>query len=282
MRRKIIILLALCAAILAALLVWGAWESTALVLTRYTVQSQELPKAFDGFRIAQVSDLHNTEFGKDNEKLLAMLREAQPDIIAITGDLYDSRNTNISIALAFAEQAMEIAPCYYVTGNHENRSEEDYAQLKTGLLELGVVVLENEKVELHRDGASITICGIMDPSFEADYWRVMEEDVLNEHLPNLQSEGFTVLLSHRPEHMELYVRYGFDLALTGHVHGGQVRLPWIGGLYGPGQGMFPKYDAGLFAEGDTQMVVSRGIGNSVIPLRFNNRPEVVLITLNPQ
>ena len=282
MTKKKKIILAICAAVLVALLVWGAWENTALVLTRYTVQSPDIPAAFDGFRIAQISDLHNTEFGKDNEKLLAMLRTAQPDIIAITGDLYDSRRTNISAALDFVKQAMEIAPCYYVTGNHEERSEEDYALLKAGLLELGVVVLENEKVEYHRDGETIHLLGVLDPAFEADYWRVMEEDVLNEHLPNLQSEGFTVLLSHRPEYMDLYARYDFDLVLTGHAHGGQFRLPFLGGLYAPGQGLFPQYDEGIFEESGTQMVVSRGLGNSIIPLRFNNRPEMVLITLNPQ
>ena len=283
MTKKKKIILAICAAVLAALLVWGAWENTALVLTRYTVQSPDIPAAFDGFRIAQVSDLHNSEFGKDNERLLGMLRTAQPDIIAITGDLIDSRRTNVAVALKFAEEAVKIAPCYYVTGNHESRLQEEYALLKTGLLELGVVILENEMVELKRDGTSVTLCGIMDPSFEADHWSVFEEDVLGEHLPYLsQGETFTILLSHRPEYMDLYTRYDFDLVLTGHAHGGQFRLPFLGGLYAPGQGLFPQYDEGIFEESGTQMIVSRGIGNSVIPLRFNNRPEMVLITLNPQ
>ena len=280
MPKKIKIWLAISAAVLVALLVWGAWESTALVLTRYTVQCQELPETFDGFRIAQVSDLHNTEFGKDNEKLLAMLREAQPDIIAITGDLIDSRRTNVSIALAFAEQTMEIAPCYYVAGNHESRLQEEYALLKTGLLELGVVVLENEKVEIHRDGEDITLLGVLDPSFETDYWQFFPTDVMEKNVGALaQESGFTILLSHRPEFMDLYARHRINLVLSGHAHGGQFRLPLIGGIYAPGQGLFPQYDAGIFEESGTQMIVSRGIGNSVIPLRFNNRPEVVLITL---
>lgn len=279
-KKKIILLLAIAVAILLPLLIWTVWSDTALQLTEYTVQSPELPEAFDGFRIAQVSDLHNEEFGPGNEKILAMLRSVQPDIIAITGDLIDSRHTDVTVALAFVEKAVEIAPCYYVTGNHESRLDAEYAILKSGLLALGVVVLENDRVTLERDGETIRLLGVHDPSFEADYWRVFEVDVLDKNIGLLSQEpGFSVLLSHRPEFMDVYARHSIDLVLCGHAHGGQFRLPWIGGLYAPGQGIFPEYDAGLFEMENTKMLVSRGIGSSVFPLRFNNRPEVVLITL---
>ena len=278
-KKKTIILLVIAAAILLPLLIWTVWSNTALVLTEYTVQSPELPSAFDGFRIAHISDLHNAEMGSGNGKLLAMLRSAQPDIIAITGDLIDSRRTDVSVALEFAEAAMNIAPCYYVTGNHESRVEE-YAQLKAGLLALGVVVLENDSVTLERDRQTVTLLGVTDPEFEADYWLVFPEEVMDKYLAALpQTEGFRLLLSHRPEYMNMYAQCGFNLVLSGHAHGGQFRLPIIGGLYAPGQGLFPEYDEGLFSVEGTQMIVSRGIGNSAFPLRFNNRPEVVLITL---
>jgi predicted MPP superfamily phosphohydrolase len=209
-----------------------------------------------------------------------MLRAAQPDIIAITGDLIDSRHTDVALALDFAAEAVKIAPCYYVTGNHESRLEEEYAQLKAGLLAVGVVVLENDSVTLERDGETIRLLGVQDPAFEADYWTLFPEDVMDKNLAALsQGEGFRLLLSHRPEYMDMYARYSIDLVLSGHAHGGQFRLPWIGGLYAPGQGLFPEYDAGMFSVEGTQMIVSRGIGNSAFPLRFNNRPEVVLITL---
>lgn len=169
-KKKRTIILAI-AAVLLALVVWTVWGNTALELNTYTVGSKELPDAFDGYRIAHVSDLHNAEMGDGNEKLLAVLREADPDIIAITGDLIDSRNTNT------------------------------------------------------------------------------------------------------------YVACGVDLALSGHAHGGQFRLPFVGGLVAPNQGLFPKYDSGLYTEGNTNMIVSRGIGNSILPFRFNNRPEVILIEL---
>lgn len=279
-KKKTILILTIAAAILLPLLIWTIWGNTALQLTEYTVQNPEVPSAFDGFRIAHISDLHNTEIGDHNEKLLAMLRCAQPDIIAITGDLVDFRRTDIAIALEFAGEAVKIAPCYYVAGNHETRVGDAYAQLKTDLLALGVVVLENERVTLERSGETISLLGIQDPEFEADHWRIFPDDVMDKNLAALsQEDGFQLLLSHRPEYMDMYVRYGIDLALCGHAHGGQFRLPFVGGLFAPGQGFFPEYDAGLFAEGDTQMIVSRGIGNSAFPLRFNNRPEVVLITL---
>ena len=259
-KKKRTIILAI-AAVLLALVVWTVWGNTALELNTYTVGSKELPDAFDGYRIAHVSDLHNAEMGDGNEKLLAVLREADPDIIAITGDLIDSRNTNIEVALAFAEKAMKIAPCYYVTGNHEARVSE-CAELKAGLEAAGVVVLE-------------------DPSFNTDYLFGDSASVVSNTLAEIstEDEGFAVLLSHRPELFDTYVACGVDLALSGHAHGGQFRLPFVGGLVAPNQGLFPKYDSGLYTEGNTNMIVSRGIGNSILPFRFNNRPEVILIEL---
>ena len=281
--------------LLLVLIVWAAWGNTALELNTYTVSSKELPDAFDGYRIAHISDLHNAELGDSNEKLLSMLREAEPDIIAITGDLIDSRNTNIEVALAFAEEAMKIAPCYYVTGNHEARVSE-YDELKAGLEAAGVVVLENERTEIELSGEAITILGVDDPSFNTDYLFGDSASVVSNTLAEISTEddGFVVLLSHRPELFDTYVACGMDLTLSGHAHGGQFRLPFVGGLVAPNQGLFPKYDSGLYTEGSTNMVVSRGIGNSILPLnmvvsrgignsilpfRFNNRPEVILIEL---
>ena len=270
------------AGIFLVLIVWTAWGNTALELNTYTISSRELPDAFDGYRIAQVSDLHNAEFGEGNQRLLDMLREAKPDMIAITGDLIDSRKTNIAVALAFAKEAIQIAPCYYVSGNHEARVS-GYRELKTGLVAAGVTVLEDELAEIKVSGESITIIGVNDPSFSTDYL-AGDAAVMDEKLSALAAEdaGFTILLSHRPELFDTYVSHDMDLALSGHAHGGQFRLPLIGGLVAPNQGLFPKYDAGLYSENHTNMIVSRGLGNSIIPFRFNNRPEVVLIELESQ
>ena len=163
-KKKKCIILSVVVVILIALVIWIAWGNTALELNTYTVTSARLPECFDGYRIAHVSDLHNAEIGEDNEKLLTMLREADPDMIAITGDLIDSRNTNVEIALQFAQEAMKIAPCYYVSGNHEARVNE-YEELKTGLISAGVIILEDAQTEISIEGQMITLIGINDPSF---------------------------------------------------------------------------------------------------------------------
>ncbi len=273
-------LVRLCALILLiVLIVWTVWGNTALMVSTVTISNSRIPSDFSGFRIAQVSDLHNAEFGEGNTILLQTISGAMPDVIVITGDLVDSRHTDIDIALAFAEEAVQIAPVYYVTGNHE-ASLSQYSELKTGLEAVGVVVLEDDAIQLEYKGGYVTLIGLSDPNF------TIKGDMFNEvpamigtKLNNLMDNetSYTILLSHRPELFDTYVSCGVDLVFSGHAHGGQFRLPLIGGLVAPNQGFFPNYDAGLYTAGNTSMVVSRGIGNSIIPFRFNNRPEVVLV-----
>lgn len=277
--KRRIIVIAIFIPILLALIIWIALCNKALELNTYIIKSEKLPESFSGYRIAHISDLHNVEMGDDNEKLLAMLQEAKPELIAIIGDLIDSRSTNIEIALQFAEKSAKIAPSYYVADNHEARISE-YDQLKKGLIELGVVVLENEKFELEKNGEIITLIGVDDPSFQTDYLLGDAESVMRSELQILTNDdSYKILLSHRPELFDIYVESGVDLVLSGHAHGGQFRLPFVGGLVAPNQGLFPEYDAGLYTYDSTNMIISRGIGNSIIPFRFNNRPEVILIEL---
>ena len=276
-KKKRTIILAI-AAVLLALVVWTVWGNTALELNTYTVGSKELPDAFDGYRIAHVSDLHNAEMGDGNEKLLAVLREADPDIIAITGDLIDSRNTNIEVALAFAEKAMKIAPCYYVTGNHEfwtGRVDEVKARLE----ERGAVVLAGECVTVTAAGQTVQLCGIDDPSVGETRWREQLEAVT----AALDGEHCSILMTHRPERTEDYAGRGFELVLAGHAHGGQWRLPGLlNGLFAPDQGLFPTYAGGRYALGDTTLLVSRGLARESTRLpRFYNRPELVVVELRP-
>ena len=207
--------------VLVVLIVWTLWGNTALEVNEYEVVSDRIPQGFEGFRIAQVSDLHNAEFGEGNEKLIQLLSQTDPDIIVLTGDLIDSRHTDIEIALDFARQAVKIAPVYYVSGNHEARVRE-YEDLKMGLAEAGVVILENQNVQITREGESITLMGIDDPSFQEDYLFGDSESVARQAIDDLQneSEGYTILLSHRPELFDLYVDTGMDLVFSGHAHGG--------------------------------------------------------------
>lgn len=278
-RKRWIVLVALCA-LLACLIPYLLWANAALTVSH--VELDLLPGE-GSFTIAQVSDLHNAEFGGGNRELLAILEEAEPDLIAITGDLIDSRRTDPAPALAFLEGAVELAPVCYVTGNHEFRAYDAYQDLKSQMEELGVIVLENESMVLEE--VPLRVIGLDDPSFgvRSDPSATPEQilqGALTALAPQAGEEDLrTVLLAHRPEYVELYAQHGADLVLSGHAHGGQVRLPGVGGLYAPGQGFLPAYTSGLYQIGETSLVVSRGLGNSLFPLRVNNRPEVVLVKL---
>lgn len=281
LKRKKRIVSGVIIALVLTFLGWVIWANFALETNEYTIKSEKINDSFDGFRIAHISDLHNTRLAKQNGKLLKMLSDTNPDIIAITGDLIDSRRTNISLALEFAKEAVKIAPCYFVSGNHESRISE-YNYLESELEKQGVVVLDNKTAEIEKSGEKIALIGIKDPSFgyEPEFRDI--DGFLRSATGQLQDETFTVVLSHRPELFDIYVENGADLILSGHLHGGQIRLPFIGGLLSPDLSFFPKYDAGLFTENTTNMIVSRGIGNSAIPLRFNNRPEIIVVTLKSQ
>ncbi len=260
--------------LIAALIAWAAIDSRNIDVTRFTVSGA--PEAFSGFKIAQISDLHNAEFGTDNQKLIDILKSEAPDAIVITGDLIDARRTNTEIAESFARRCMEIADCYYVPGNHEARLGGTYDAFESALIADGVNVLRNGSVRIRKEMDAIRIVGVDDPAFAKASDAITNLDAA---LEALSSDDFTILLAHRPELIDEYSKWGIDLVLSGHAHGGQIRLPGIGGLYAPGQGFFPKYTSGNYTVGDTEMIVSRGIGNSAFPLRVNDRPEVVIVTL---
>ena len=274
----------LTAAILLILLaIWLVWANKALQFNEITVTSERLPQAFDGYRIAQISDLHNAEFGQENAELLQMLTDAQPDMIVLTGDLVDSSHTDLEVAIHFVQQAVAIAPTYYVTGNHEAWLGSAYGALEEGLSQASVIIMRDEAMYIERESQRILLMGVDDPEYFEGESSLYDggSAVMLQRITSLryQEEEYTILLSHRPELFDTYVAADVDLVFSGHAHGGQFRLPFIGGLVAPDQGLFPEYDAGLYSEGRTNMVVSRGLGNSIIPLRVGNRPEVVVVEL---
>ena len=259
------------ASVIAAAIIADILISRYCLYTRhFEVNCPSLPEAFDGFRIAQISDLHNARFGKDNSKLIDAVKRENPDIIALTGDIVDLHTADFNKAADLLKQLSEIAPCYYVTGNHEIRIFRDYLEFEKTISPF-VNSLHSESIKVEKDGEAIYICGIDDPNRSAAFDRNLEK--LG------KTDGFKVLLSHRPERFAQYAGSGFDLVLSGHTHGGQVRLPFIGSVIAPSQGFFPEYDSGLYSEGNTTMIISRGLGASDIPVRFNNRPEIVIIDL---
>lgn len=272
---------AIAAAAALSLLGWAlVWGNTALVRTDVLVCSNGIPEAFDAYKIVQISDLHDAQIGENNEKLIAMTAETEPDCIVLTGDFVDSSRFHPERSLSVAEALVKIAPVYYVSGNHEAiLPDAEYQALTDGLRAVGVCVLEDESAELTRGGQSIRLIGLTDIGFHPG---TLEEkkDALRTALSALLPEDeFSVTLAHRPELMDIYTECGAPLVLSGHAHGGQIRLPGIGGLIAPGQGLFPKYTEGKYEENGTTLVVSRGVGNSVLPLRVNDRPQIVVVQL---
>lgn len=239
----------------------------------FLVSVEDLPEVFDGFKIVHLSDLHGAQFGDDNIELLKIIGRTQPDIIAITGDIVENTK-DIPDLLRMVSDIAAIAPTYFVPGNHE------YATGKAGeifriLREAGVSVLRNQSAVIKRQDSEIIILGIDDPNGRADMIR-MDKIV---SLAEKKSDSFCVVLSHRYERFEEYVELNIPLVLTGHAHGGLIRLPFTDGLIGPGRVILPKYTNGMYSKDNTIMITSRGIGNASFSFRVFNRPHIPIITL---
>lgn len=278
-KRRTVLIVVL--AILAALFLWLQWGNTSLQTTHIRLQSTKIPISFNGFTIVQVSDLHNAEFGRGQRRLLDAIRKASPDLIAVTGDQIDAHHTDVGKAMEFINGAVRIAPVYYVTGNNEAETGA-YAALQEQMIDAGVVLLRNTGIEIDHEGGSILLLGLDDPDFTTMGDSAQDSAVVvDAELKKIPRTGgrYTILLSHRPELLDVYAANGIDLVLSGHAHGGQIRLPFVGGLVAPDQGLFPRYTQGVYTEDQTSMVVSRGLGNSVFPLRINDRPELMVIAL---
>lgn len=262
--------------LLALLVLFVYWDNTALRTDSLTYTSTALPAEFDGLRIVQLSDLHNREFGKNNQRLYAAVKQAAPDLIFLTGDLVDEyAEAPIPYAKAVGKALSAIAPTYYVTGNHEwAHGNAAVEELKTALRESGVTVLSNQFVPLERNGQTIFIAGIDDPNGYADQTTPEE---LAAKLYAQQEAPFWLLLAHRNNLFESeYAALGADLTLSGHGHGGLWRLPFTDGLLGSGGTLLPSYTNGFYTCRGAEVFVSRGLGGMV---RLFNRPEVAVVTL---
>ena len=252
-----------------------------LETTKYTIENPDLPKSFDGYKIVHLSDLHNAEFGKNNKNLINVIKEEKPDAVFVTGDTIDGFYTNIQIPIDLFKEILKICDIYLVVGNHEIRSDTNqYLEFIDMLTEIGVIVLKDNSTHIERNGEKIQVIGLNDASnYKANYNDNYNEQII-ETINNLDDkESFSVLLSHHPELFDDYTKTNVDLVFSGHAHGGQFRLPFIGGVIAPEQGLFPKYTEGVFTEDNTTMIVSRGLGNSIVPVRINNSPEIVVVTL---
>lgn len=238
-----------------------------LKTTNYTIESSELPDSFDGYRICQISDFHGKSFGKDEEELIKHIKNGNPDIIIISGDFTDDSHS-LNNASTLLEGIKDIAPIYAISGNHEFDSEELYQKTLELYKEYNVNVLEDADAKITRGNDSIWLHGKKYLFYD-----------IQKYVPDIGADGYHILLYHDPAYF-LYFQYlHYDLVIGGHTHGGLIRLPFIGGLIATTGKLFPKYDKGVFtSESGSKLVVSAGLGDAILP-RFNNRPEVVIITL---
>ncbi len=255
-------------------------ENTKLTVTAYNVVSKQLPCSFDGLRLLHLSDLHAASFGRNQKRLLRLIDSLHADMALITGDLIDRRRTldeeGMRPALTLLRELSQRFPVARVDGNHETRScvREEFAALAA---QTGAQDVTGRALTVRRGKDSIAVIGLPDISCYSneEQWIQALHTLCASH-----TGTFYIVLSHRPQYLEAYASQGLPLVLCGHAHGGQVRLPRIGGLYAPEQGILPLYTSGCHTEKQTQMIVSRGLGNSGFPFRLRNRPEVVLITLH--
>ncbi len=258
------------------------FQNNSIVTSEYSIRSDKLPQNFNGYKIVQLSDLHSKSFRNNQSNLVKRVKKEKPDLIVFTGDLIDSEKYDEKPSLILMRKLVQVAPVYYVTGNHEWWSGK-FNSLEDKLKNIGVQVMRNSAEEITNGTDKIQIIGIDDPENVKEFYAkkaTMEENIINSLEGLEEKDNFQILLSHRPEMFSLYSEYEFDVVFSGHAHGGQIRIPFIGGLIAPDQGLFPKYTSGKYNSLNTTMIVNRGLGNSIIPLRIFNRPEIVLVTLN--
>lgn len=253
--------------------------NTTVGTSSYEVPSNRLPASFDGFKIAQISDLHDSLLGENHAYVVDEIRSIAPQVIFITGDLIDSNRYDLEKSLLLIKELENIAPIYYVTGNHEVATN-DVDHIKESLRELGVRVLTDEAdLIASNEGETIAIGGIEDPLGSSLGDELAVEQSVARAFKKVSGDVYKVLLSHRPEQFDTYAESKIDVTFSGHAHGGQFRIPGLGGLVSPGQGLFPKLSSGVHEKNESQLVISRGLGNSIVPVRIFNKPEIVAVTL---
>lgn len=264
-------------------------ENHHLTVSKFTINSDKLPSEFDNVKVVFLTDLHNNTFGKNNEHLLRRIKNENPDYIMIAGDmLIGHKKADYYETLNLLESLSEKYPIYYVNGNHEQKLAEGeetkdtiYKEYHDILVANGVHFVHNKTLAINRKGASIRIYGL---EIASDYYhKVNRPEMSNEYITKCigtcDTSKYTILLAHNPMYFDYYANWGADLVLSGHVHGGIMRLPYLGGVISPQYILFPKFDSGRFENGNSTMILSRGLGVHTLKVRIFNRPELVVFTL---
>lgn len=262
-------------------------------VVEYTINNNKIPKEFNDYIIVQISDLHNKSFGENNKTLLDMIINNKPNVIFITGDLIDGENKNFNVALDLLKELSKNYKVYYITGNHEQKAlikkyKDLYEKYFKELENIDAVHLDNEMITLQEENSHINVYGLTIPFkcykylFDKDKNLDLEEKYIENKLGTLNNNEYNILLAHTPFYFKEYAKWGADLVLAGHVHGGIIRLPYFGGLLSPNRHFFPKYDLGEYKINDSTMIVTKGLGGSKVLIRVNCKPEIVKITLKSE
>ncbi len=257
-------------------------SNTMITVKRFDIKDDRLPENMRELKILHLSDLHRKKFGKDYKELFERIPKENYDMVCFTGDLMSRTETDFTQKAVFIKKLVRIAPVYFVMGNHEADNMESYEKLKDLLLNCGVCVLDNRRTEFTKNGQSITISGF---ALGKDFYRNRDGSFSPLPRPDLKNitdmlgekpQGFEILLSHNPLYAAAYKSYGAELVLSGHIHGGAIRLPFVGGVLSPERKFFPEYSAGLYKLGNTNMIVSKGLGK----LRLFNCSEIAVVTVS--
>lgn len=257
-------------------------------ITKYNIVNEKIPTEFNGFKIVQLSDFHSKGYKETTEKIITKINNINPDIVVMTGDMISWELENIDEFNKLIKEVCAKFPVYYINGNHEQLAQilkkSEYDNFITEIKELGVVIINNSYIEVIKKDQSIRLYEIDIPLDDSTGLYITEEQIEDNYVENIlseiDSEKFNILLAHNPLFIDEYSKWGADLVLSGHIHGGIIRIPLINkGIISPEKELFPKYDAGDFKVGDTIMIVNRGIGSSSFDLRIFNSPEISVITL---
>lgn len=248
------------------------------------IKSPKLPEVFDGYKIVQLSDLHSKSFGNNNEMLIDMIDKESPNIIVMTGDMVTANEKDFTVFYSLVKELTKKYRVYYVYGNHEGElSLKLKSEITAFLKENGVIVLDNDYISIEKNDEKINLYGLCYTqkyySYKGGKKHIVTENYIKNKLGTIDKNKYNILLTHNPLFFDAYSGYGFDLTLSGHVHGGLIRLPFIGGILSPERKFFPQYSAGVYEKGNSKLVVSRGLSRGTKGFRFFNRPDVVSITL---
>lgn len=260
------------------------FDNKAIKISKYKIKNSKIPKEFNNFKIVHLSDFHSNKFGKENAKLIEKINSENPNIIVMTGDMINKYDIDFDRFLNLAESLSKIYKIYYILGNHEKGLSKDNISLIIRKLEsFKVTILNNKKVIIKKNKHAINIYGIdlPLPYYSREKNKISNaEKFINKYMKEYMKEEFNILLAHNPLYFDDYSKYNIDLTLSGHVHGGMIRLPFIGALLSPERKFFPKYNSGVYEINNRKLIVSRGLGQSKLGIRILNRPEIVSITLH--